>query len=53
MVKVGSVGDTGTVEIQDVLFTVKGATAGAVLVEWNIKASGPGTAAMWGKSLRG
>jgi hypothetical protein len=41
----------GSVEIQDLLFTSKGATPGAVFVEWNIKASSPGAAAMWGKSF--
>jgi hypothetical protein len=30
--------DTGSMEIQDVLSTVQGPTAGAVLMEWNIKA---------------
>ncbi|KAI5195571.1 hypothetical protein E4T38_09005 [Aureobasidium subglaciale] len=40
-------GETGTVEIQDLLFTVRGATAGAVLVEWNMHSSSPGAAAMW------
>jgi hypothetical protein len=50
MVKVGSSGgETGTVEIQDLLFTVQGPTAGAVLVEWNINAKTPGAAGMWGK----
>ena len=50
MIKVGiSGGETGTVEIQDLLFTVQGPTAGAVLVEWNMNATAQGTAAMWGK----
>ena len=50
MVQVGlSGGETGTVEIQDLLFTVQGPTAGAVLVEWNMKATSSGTAAMWGR----
>lgn len=50
VVRVGKQGDVGSVEIQDILFTVKGATAGAVIVEWNIKADKPGSAAMWGMS---
>lgn len=49
MVRVGVQGEVGTVEIQDLLFTVQGATAGAVLVEWNISPSAKGAAAMWGK----
>jgi hypothetical protein len=50
MFQVGNPGDVGSVEIQDLLFTTKGAAAGAVLVEWNVKASNPGSAAMWGKN---
>jgi glucan 1,3-beta-glucosidase len=49
MIQVGNVGDVGIIEIQDVLFTVQGATQGAVLVEWNAKASAQGTVAIWGK----
>ncbi|KAE9375601.1 glycoside hydrolase family 55 protein [Stipitochalara longipes BDJ] len=53
MVRVGKKGgETGTVEIQDLLFTVQGPTAGAVLVEWNIQATAAGTAAMWGDHFR-
>lgn len=50
VVRVGRPGDVGSVEIQDLLFTVKGATAGAIILQWNIRQSGKGTAAMWGKS---
>lgn len=49
MIKVGNAGDLGNIEIQDVLFTVKGATQGAVLVEWNAKAASQGSVAIWGK----
>lgn len=48
-VKVGSQGDEGIMEIQDLLFTVSGPTAGAVLVEWNIHESTQGSAGLWGK----
>lgn len=51
VVKVGNPGDVGSVEIQDLLFTVRGATAGAVVLQWNIHESSPGSAAMWGKRL--
>jgi len=34
------------------LFTVRGGTAGAVLVEWNVKQSSPGSAAMWDSHFR-
>lgn len=47
-VQVGQPGDTGIVEIQDMMFTVSGPTAGAILVEWNIHESSQGSAAMWG-----
>ncbi|KAB5566246.1 exo-1,3-beta-D-glucanase [Coniochaeta sp. 2T2.1] len=35
MVEVGSPGDSGVLEIVEMLFTVKGTTAGAILLEWN------------------
>jgi hypothetical protein len=47
MLQVGRPGDIGTMEMQDLLFTTQGPTAGAILVEWNIKASGQGAAALW------
>lgn len=34
--------------MQDLMFTTKGATPGAVLVQWNMKASKPGSAGIWG-----
>jgi glucan 1,3-beta-glucosidase len=52
VVQVGKPGDIGTVEISDMLFTVKGATAGAILVEWNIKAFLQGSAGMWDSHFR-
>ena len=48
-VQVGKRGDAGIVEIQDLLFTVKGATAGAILVEWNVRESSQGSAGIWGE----
>ncbi|EER45681.1 LysM domain-containing protein [Histoplasma capsulatum H143] len=52
LVRVGNRGDRGDVEIQDLLFTTKGPTAGAVLVEWNIKAACSGCASMWDSHVR-
>ena len=49
MLKVGVSGDEGTVEMQDLMLTTKGGTAGVVLLEWNVKAKTPGSAAMWGE----
>ena len=54
MVQVGQAGDSGSVQIQDMLFTVQGATASCILMEWNI--AGPsdsqGAAAMWDSHFR-
>ncbi|CAK7219086.1 hypothetical protein SCUCBS95973_003705 [Sporothrix curviconia] len=52
MLKVGNAGDKGSVEIQDLLFTSKGATPGVILVEWNLLADGKGTAGMWDCHVR-
>lgn len=49
VVIVGNYGDTGSMEIQDLLVTVSGPTAGAILMEWNIAQDKQGSAAMWGK----
>jgi hypothetical protein len=51
MIKVGSIGEVGNIEMQDIIFTNRGATAGLILVEWNIRASQPGSAALWGNYL--
>lgn len=50
--QVGREGDVGTIEIQDLMFTVSGPTAGAVLVEWNVHESYQGSVGMWGMCLR-
>ena len=52
VVKVGNAGDSGIIEITDMLFTVRGSTAGAVLMEWNVKQTTPGSAAMWDSHFR-
>ncbi|KAJ6782792.1 hypothetical protein PWT90_04149 [Aphanocladium album] len=52
MVQVGKRGDNGVIEISDMLFTVKGATAGCILMEWNVHESSPGSAAMWDSHFR-
>jgi len=43
VVQVGQPGDAGVLEIVDMLFTVKGATAGAILMEWNVHESTQGS----------
>jgi hypothetical protein len=50
LIKVGEKGQRGSVEMQGLIFTSKGPTAGVVFVEWNIRASGAGKAGMWGES---
>jgi hypothetical protein len=52
MLKVGAVNDVGSVEMQDLLFTTRGPTPGAVLVEWNIQADSPGSAGLWDCHVR-
>lgn len=42
MVQVGQTGQSGDVEMQDLMFTVKGAMAGAILLEWNLRSSSAG-----------
>lgn len=52
MVRVGNKGDVGTMEIVEMLFSVKGPTAGAILMEWNVAADSQGSAAMWDSHFR-
>jgi hypothetical protein len=52
MVRVGERGDSGVIEISDMLFTVKGPTAGCILMEWNVHQSSQGSAAMWDSHFR-
>ncbi|GJD05036.1 lysM domain-containing protein [Colletotrichum higginsianum] len=47
MLRVGRPGQVGNVEMQDLIFTTKGPTAGAVLIEWNMAADAKGSAALW------
>ena len=46
LIKVGNAGDVGDVEMQDLLFTTRGATAGLILIEWNTQAASAGSAAL-------
>ncbi|OAR05731.1 hypothetical protein LLEC1_03459 [Akanthomyces lecanii] len=52
VVSVGNYGVSGSMEIQDLLLTVQGPTAGAVLMEWNIAEDKQGAAAMWDVHFR-
>ncbi|KAK1995810.1 pectin lyase-like protein [Colletotrichum falcatum] len=51
-VRVGAAGSVGVMEIQCVMFTVRGPTAGAVLVEWNVHESSQGSAGLWDSHMR-
>ncbi|RYP62497.1 hypothetical protein DL769_007276 [Monosporascus sp. CRB-8-3] len=51
-VRVGLPGQVGVVEIQSMMFTVKGATSGAVMMEWNVHESGQGSAGLWDTHFR-
>ncbi|OAL54205.1 pectin lyase fold/virulence factor [Pyrenochaeta sp. DS3sAY3a] len=52
MVQVGNKGDVGSLEIVDMLFSVRGPTAGAILMEWNVAAAERGAAGMWDSHFR-
>lgn len=45
--KIGNPGESGSVEISDIMFETKGPTPGAIIVEWNIRGDTPGAAGMW------
>ncbi|KAF4548363.1 Glucan 1,3-beta-glucosidase-like protein 1 [Elsinoe fawcettii] len=47
MLRVGQPGQSGNVELQDLIFTSKGATPGLIMIEWNVQAAKPGSAGMW------
>ncbi|KAF7946088.1 uncharacterized protein EAE97_005126 [Botrytis byssoidea] len=51
-VQVGDPGDVGVIEIQDMIFTVSGPTAGAILVEWNVHEIIQGSVGMWDTHIR-
>ncbi len=45
-------GQTGNVEISDLMFATKGAQPGAILVQWNIRQGSQGSAGMWDSHFR-
>ncbi|KKY34444.1 putative glycoside hydrolase family 55 protein [Diaporthe ampelina] len=45
--QVGQPGDTGAVEMTDLMFETAGPAPGAIMIEWNLKASSQGAAGMW------
>lgn len=52
MWRVGNPGESGTVEMSDIVFETQGPCPGAILVEWNIKQATPGGAGMWDAHYR-
>ncbi|ERS95898.1 hypothetical protein HMPREF1624_07432 [Sporothrix schenckii ATCC 58251] len=50
--QVGQTGDSGAVEISDILFATVGPQPGAVMVEWNLKGSSAGAAGIWDAHVR-
>ncbi|MCJ1457090.1 hypothetical protein MMC28_007456 [Mycoblastus sanguinarius] len=45
--QVGQPGQTGAVEMSDLIFQTKGAAPGAIMVEWNVGATSQGSSGMW------
>jgi hypothetical protein len=52
--QVGQVGDTGSVEMSDLLFETQGPQPGAILVEWNVAdpSGQQGSSGMWDVHFR-
>ncbi|KAG7428355.1 Glucan 1,3-beta-glucosidase [Fusarium oxysporum f. sp. raphani] len=51
-VRVGLPGQVGVIEVQNMMVTVKGATAGAIMMEWNVHESSQGSAGLWDTHFR-
>lgn len=52
VVQVGSSGDSGTVEISNMLFSAVGGSSGAIMMEWNVAATAAGDAGLWDSHFR-
>ncbi|RMZ81784.1 hypothetical protein DV738_g2045, partial [Chaetothyriales sp. CBS 135597] len=50
--RVGSPGDTGNVEISELVFETLGTAPGAIMIEWNLAGETPGSAGMWDAHVR-
>ncbi|RVX69613.1 hypothetical protein B0A52_06677 [Exophiala mesophila] len=50
--RVGLPGDTGSVELSDLIFETAGALPGAILMEWNVAEESQGSCAMWDVHFR-
>lgn len=52
VVQVGSSGESGTVEISNMLFSAVGGSSGAIMMEWNVAATAAGDAGLWDSHFR-
>ena len=52
MWRIGNPGESGTVEISDVVFEALGPIPGCIIVQWNIKQATPAGAGMWDANYR-
>ena len=50
--QVGQPGDTGSVEMSDLIFETLGPQPGAILVEWNVAETSQGSGGMWDVHMR-
>lgn len=50
--QIGQPGDKGAVEMSDIIFETKGNAPGAVLIEWNMQSSSPGSSGLWDVHVR-
>ncbi|KAJ7227992.1 pectate lyase superfamily protein-domain-containing protein [Mycena haematopus] len=52
VLRVGNSGDTGPVEISDMVITTQGGSQGAIGIEWNVNGTSPGAAGLWDVHIR-
>ncbi|KAK7897684.1 hypothetical protein LTR67_004314 [Exophiala xenobiotica] len=52
VLQVGLQGDTGSVEISDLIFETMGALPGAIMLEWNVAEESQGSCGMWDAHFR-
>ena len=52
VVRVGTPGCSGVMEITDMLFVTQGPAPGAIVVEWNVNSPHQGGAGMWDSHIR-
>lgn len=50
--QIGQKGETGSVEMSDLIITTKGSCPGAILMEWNVAGVSQGSAGMWDVHIR-